>query len=49
MKIGEEIWKELKSEIERLLTKDSNITDLIINYQIKKTKVEKQYAKIKIK
>ena len=49
MKIGEEIWKELKSEIERLLTKDSNITDLIINYQIKKTKGEKQNAKIKIK
>tara|TARA_B110000908_G_scaffold1875_1_gene2415 strand:+ start:256 stop:411 length:156 start_codon:yes stop_codon:yes gene_type:complete len=49
MQVGEEIWKQLKSEVETLLSKDSNITDLIISYQLKQTEGNRHYGSINIK
>tara|TARA_B110000503_G_scaffold5963_1_gene8200 strand:+ start:113 stop:268 length:156 start_codon:yes stop_codon:yes gene_type:complete len=49
MVIGETLWSDLKTDIEKLLSKDSNITDVIISYQVKKTERGRHYANIKIK
>jgi hypothetical protein len=49
MIIGDEIWKELKLEIETLLKNDTQITDVIINYQVKIPKGQRHYGNIKIK
>jgi len=49
MAIGETLWSNLKTDIEKLLSKDPNITDVIISYQVKKTERGRQYANIKIK
>tara|TARA_R110000772_G_C13101413_1_gene419738 strand:- start:242 stop:397 length:156 start_codon:yes stop_codon:yes gene_type:complete len=49
MVIGEILWSGLKTDIEKLLSKDPNITDVIISYQVKKTERGRHYANIKIK
>tara|TARA_R110000851_G_scaffold38621_3_gene99025 strand:+ start:1066 stop:1221 length:156 start_codon:yes stop_codon:yes gene_type:complete len=49
MVIGETLWSGLKTDIEKLLSKDPNITDVIISYQVKKTERGRHYANIKIK
>jgi len=49
MKINNAVWENLKKDIEKLLSKDSNITDVIISYQVKKTERGRHYANIKIK
>ncbi len=49
MKLNNAAWLELKSRIETLLESDTNITDVSINYQVKQTKGEKNFAKFNIK
>ena len=49
MKLNNAAWVELKSRIETLLESDTNITDVSINYQVKQTKGEKNFAKFNIK
>ena len=43
MAIGETLWSDLKTDIEKLLSKDPNITDVIISYQVKKTERGRHY------
>ena len=38
MNLSEETWSNLKEEIETSISKDSNITDVIVNYQLKESK-----------
>tara|TARA_R110000822_G_C15123920_1_gene474323 strand:- start:571 stop:729 length:159 start_codon:yes stop_codon:yes gene_type:complete len=38
MNLSEETWSNLKKEIETSISKDSNITDVIVNYQLKESK-----------
>ena len=48
MVIGETLWSELKTDIEKLISKDPNITDVIISYQVKKKERGRHYANINI-
>ena len=48
MKLNNAAWVELKTRIETLLESDTNITDVSINYQVKQTKGERNYAKFNI-
>ena len=47
MKVSQAIWDGLKRQIETL-TEDENITDVIINYQIKPS-VQRNYLKLTVK
>ena len=47
MKVSQAIWDGLKRQIETL-TEDENITDVIINYQVKPS-VQKNYLKLTVK
>jgi len=38
MNLSEETWSQLKEEIETSVSKDPNITDVIINYQFRENK-----------
>ena len=42
-------WVDLKRQIEYHLKQDSNITDIHINYQVKKKKGIKNYLKLNVK
>jgi hypothetical protein len=47
LKVSQAIWDGLKRQIETL-TEDENITDVIINYQIKPS-VQRNYLKLTVK
>jgi hypothetical protein len=47
MKVSQAIWDGLKRQIETL-TEDENITDVIINYQVKPS-VQRNYLKLTVK
>jgi hypothetical protein len=50
MKLNNAAWQQLKDRIEVFLEIDSNITDVMINYQIKIADKEvKNYLKMDIK
>jgi len=46
MEINKAAWEELKKQIEYHLQQDSEITDVLINYQVKPGK--KNYLKLNI-
>ena len=48
MRVNNEIWKQLKEQIEHFTNSDDNITDVTINYQVKQSK-DKNYLKLSIK
>jgi hypothetical protein len=47
--ISNAAWSDLKKQIEYHLKKDDNITDIHINYQVKKIKGVKNYLKLGVK
>lgn len=49
MIVNLEAWKQLKESIEKHTKEDSNITDIIINYQVKKMGNVKNFLKLDIK
>lgn len=46
MEVNKAAWEELKKQIEYHTKQDSEITDVLINYQVKKGK--KNYLKLNI-
>ena len=49
-KINNQAWEQLKQQMEYHLNKDSNITDISINYQVKPTKrLNRNYLKLNVK
>jgi len=49
MNLSEETWSELKEEIEASISKDSNITDVIVNYQLKDSRETKNILTFNVK
>lgn len=49
MKISEETWSQLKEEIETSVSKDPNITDVIVNYQLKENNGTKNILTYSVK
>ena len=49
MKLSEETWSQLKEEIETSITKDPNITDVIVNYQLKENNGTKNILTYSVK
>ncbi len=48
MEVSSEVLIHFKKQIESHIKDDKNITDVIINYQIKKTDRPKNYLKLNI-
>ena len=48
MKVSQAIWDGLLRQIETLTQEDENITDVIINYQVKPS-VQRNYLKLTVK
>ena len=46
MKIDNKTWEDIRYTLELHLANDSNITDILIDYQLKKTSGVKNYLKI---
>jgi len=49
MNLSEETWSNLKDEIEASIDKDPNITDVIVNYQLKENKGTKNILTYSVK
>ena len=50
MQVNQRAWDNLKKQIEMHLDKDSNLTDIAINYQIKKpTFGSRNYLNLNVK
>ncbi len=47
MKVNESLWEALKNTIEMHTEQDPNITDVLINYQVKETK-NRNYLRLNI-
>ncbi len=48
MKVNDAVWKGLKKQIEYYTEHDNEITDITINYQVKRSK-DKNYLKLTVK
>jgi hypothetical protein len=48
MEVSSDVLIHIKKQIERHTKADSNISDVIINYQVKKTDRPKNYLKLNI-
>jgi hypothetical protein len=48
MRVNNEIWKQLKEQIEHFTNSDENITDVTINYQVKPSK-DRNFLKLSVK
>jgi len=48
MRINSEVWKQLKESIEEELKLDPYISDISINYQVRKVK-ERNYLRFNVK
>jgi hypothetical protein len=48
MRVNNEIWKQLKEQIEHFTNSDDNITDVTINYQVKQS-AERNFLKLSVK
>mgnify|MGYP005828157603 FL=1 len=49
MNLSEETWSNLKDEIETSIDNDPNITDVIVNYQLKESKGTKNILTYSVK
>ena len=49
MNLSEETWSQLKEEIETSISKDSNITDVIVKYQLKEGRETKNILTFNVK
>jgi len=49
MNLSEETWSNLKDEIETSIDNDPNITDVIVNYQLKENKGTKNILTYSVK
>lgn len=48
MKVNESLWEALKNTIEMHTEQDHNITDVLINYQVKETDSIKNILKLNV-
>tara|TARA_R100001198_G_C5038753_1_gene100624 strand:- start:2 stop:157 length:156 start_codon:yes stop_codon:yes gene_type:complete len=48
MRVNESLWDALKSTIEMHTEQDHNITDVLINYQVKETDSIKNILKLNV-
>jgi len=48
MKVNNSVWDALKSKIEMHTNQDHNITDVLINYQVKETDGIKNILKLNV-
>ncbi len=49
MNLSEETWCNIKEEIEASISKDPNITDVIVNYQLKESRGTKNILTYSVK
>ena len=49
MKVNNSVWDALKSTIEMRTEQDANITDVLINYQVKENNGIKNIIKLNLK